>query len=153
MKFVRYIFAVVSFSAFAMFAAAADDEEVFDLKAFHGSFVYVDFWASWCGPCRASFPFMNNLKQQYADQGLIVVGINVDSERKDAAKFLAKIPAEFPIYYDAEGRLAQQFGVAGMPHSYLFDAKGELVLEHKGFREKDADELERKIFDALAVGN
>lgn len=100
--------------------------------------VYVDFWASWCGPCRRAFPFMNQLLKEFGPQGLTVVAINLDTDRTDAATFLEQFPADFPIVYDPEFALADAYGVGGMPSSYLV-LDGTIIQTHVGFRPKDAD--------------
>lgn len=125
------------------------DESSLDLNAYVGKVVYVDFWASWCTPCRASFPFMQAMHNKYADDGLVVVGINVDAEYADAQRFLDSYPVDFAIKFDPEGTLAQQFSVSGMPNSYLYGRDGELLATHVGFTTGDAEPLERRIRKAL----
>ncbi|WP_028108326.1 TlpA family protein disulfide reductase [Ferrimonas futtsuensis] len=100
--------------------------------------VYVDFWASWCGPCRRSFPFMNQLLKDFGPKGVTVVAINLDVDKADAAKFLEQFPADFPIVYDPEFSLADAYGVGGMPSSYLIQ-DGIIIQTHVGFRPKDAE--------------
>ncbi|MGD8575233.1 MAG: TlpA disulfide reductase family protein [Gammaproteobacteria bacterium] len=116
-----------------------------DLSAYKGKVVYVDFWASWCGPCRHSFPWMNAMQKKYAGQGLVIVGVNVDSEHADAAKFLQRTPADFRIVYDPEGKLAEKYQLMGMPSSFLYGRNGELVGRHVGFTEDSPAEYEREI--------
>ncbi len=99
-----------------------------DLK---GQVVYVDFWASWCKPCRKSFPWMNDMHAKYPH--LKVIAINLDEEREMAAKFLAQTPADFQIVYDPQGEIAQDYELVGMPSSYLIDKKGNIRFAHQGF--------------------
>lgn len=120
------------------------------LRALTGQVVYVDFWASWCGPCRKSFPWMNELQSRYGAKGLKVIAINVDSDPQQARAFLQEHPARFDVAYDAQGKIASQFGLSVMPSSYLIDKQGKVILIHKGFLEKDVAELERLIQSALA---
>jgi thiol-disulfide isomerase/thioredoxin len=122
------------------------------LSELSGSVVYVDFWASWCTPCRKSFPWMNKMQEKYGKLGLIVVGVNVDSERKLADAFLAETPASFPIAYDQEGKLASEYGLVGMPTSFLVDQNGQIAQRHVGFRAEDADEIEAEIKKLLLTG-
>jgi len=128
-------------------ARNADD---FSLESYRGQVVWLDFWASWCTPCRRSFPWMNNIAERYADEGLVIVGVNVDRERDLAEEFLRETPASFAIAYDPEGALAQQFGVLGMPSSYLIDRNGEIISSHIGFRRDETDNYEASIREALA---
>ena len=109
------------------------EKKLADLK---GQVVYLDFWASWCGPCRKSFPWMNEIQAKYKDQGFTVVSINVDHDKTLADKFLQEMPANFSVIYDPKGKIAQQFKLKGMPSSYLIDRDGEIVSAHVGFVEK-----------------
>ena len=101
-----------------------------DLK---GQVVYLDFWASWCKPCRKSFPWMNQMQHQYAGEGLQIIAINLDTEAALAKAFLDKVPAQIPIVYDPEGKVAKDYELLGMPSSYLIDKKGKIRFSHKGF--------------------
>lgn len=136
--------------AFDLPAAGAKNVRLADLK---GRVVLVDFWASWCAPCRKSFPFLGELQARYGGEGFTVVGINVDEERSEADRFLAETPAAFPIVFDPAGETPADFGVKGMPSSYLIDRAGKVILVHKGFRERDKAELEAKVKEALAAGS
>ncbi len=114
-----------------------------------GKVVYVDFWASWCKPCKKSFPFLNQLQQRYQDKGLVVLAINLDKDPKEADRFLQHIPAGFTIAFDQQGDTAQQFHVQGMPSSYLVDRKGNIRVRHIGFREEDKVKLEQAVASLL----
>ena len=120
-----------------------------NLAALKGKVVYVDFWASWCGPCKQSFPFMNALQGKYGAQGFEVVAVNLDAKRADADKFLTEVPAQFTIAFDAKGDSARRFDVKGMPSSYLIGRDGKVVAAHKGFKEEDRQELDSRITQAL----
>jgi thiol-disulfide isomerase/thioredoxin len=120
-----------------------------ELGEVSGRVVWVDFWASCCAPCRRSFPWMNEMLERYGDQGLQIIGINVDKERELAAAFLAETPAEFDLRYDPAGALAEQFGVLAMPSSFLLDAEGNVIVTHFGFRTADSDDYEAAIVSAL----
>ena len=103
------------------------------LDQLKGRVVYVDFWASWCGPCRRSFPWMNELQQKYGERGLTIVGVNVDKRRPDAQRFLAQTPATFTIVYDESGKTPAAYAVKGMPSSYLIDAHRQGRRRRKRF--------------------
>ena len=121
------------------------------LAALKGKVVYVDFWASWCGPCRQSFPWMNALQARYGARGLQVVGVNVDAKRADADKFLAEVPATFAIGFDAQGDTPRRYAIKGMPTSVLVGADGKVIQVHNGFRDEDRQALEAAIDSALAA--
>jgi len=115
------------------------------LESLRGQVVYVDFWASWCGPCRRSFPWMNEMSQKYGERGFKVVAINVDKRRPDADRFLAQTPANFTIVFDPAGSAPTAWNVVGMPSSFLVDARGNVAATEEGFNDERKAELEAKI--------
>jgi thiol-disulfide isomerase/thioredoxin len=117
---------------------------------FRGQVLYVDFWASWCGPCLLSFPFMNEMQRTYGDKGLHVLAINMDEKPADAARFLGQHPATFDVAQGPNGKCAKDFGVATMPTSFLVDRGGMIRAVHKGFRPGDIDELKAKLEELIA---
>jgi thiol-disulfide isomerase/thioredoxin len=121
------------------------------LERMRGKVVYVDFWASWCGPCRRSFPWMNEMQQKFGSHGLVVVGVNVDKKRSDAEKFLAQIPATFTVVYDEVGTTPSAYGVKGMPSSYLVDARGNVAFVERGFTDESRSNLEQRIVTLLTA--
>ena len=125
--------------------------ETLALDSLHGRVVYVDFWASWCGPCRRSFPWMNELQRRYGARGLAIVAINVDKSPADAARFLERNPAQFAIAYDQAGATPLAYGVQGMPSSYLIDAQGKVVEVEQGFHDERKAALEQRIQALLAA--
>ena len=116
-----------------------------------GQVVYVDFWASWCAPCKQSFPWMNEMQAKYGPRGFQVVGINVDQKREDADKFLASTPAKFTVGYDTTGKVAEVYQPKGMPTSFLIGADGKVRAVHVGFKDSQREELEREIQSALTA--
>lgn len=128
----------------------ADAQDAFDLEAHRGKIVWVDFWASWCTPCRRSFPWLNDVMARYGDQGLVIVGVNVDKERALAEEFLRDTPARFSIVYDPEGATAEKYEVLGMPSSFLIDRDGNVISSHIGFRRDERGNYEAAIVEALS---
>ena len=121
------------------------------LQKLKGRVVYVDFWASWCGPCKQSFPWMNEMQAKYGARGLQVVGVNLDAKTADAEKFLAEVPARFTVAYDPKGDTARRYEIKGMPSSVLVGPDGKVVKVHAGFREDERKALEDAIVAALAA--
>ena len=118
-----------------------------------GQYIYIDYWASWCGPCRQSFPWMNALHSKLGPKGLKVVAVNVDAKRADADKFLSHTPAQFTIAYDPQGESAKKLAIKTMPTSMLVSPEGRVLFVHSGFRAEETLQLEAKITAAMAGGN
>jgi len=120
-----------------------------DLKKHQGKVIYLDFWASWCKPCQKSFPWMNALLSKYPAEAFTVITINLDAESEAMHYFLTKVKADFDIYHDPSGGIAEQFEIEGMPTSYLIDANGKVVKKHVGFYTKHVSRYEREIEELL----
>jgi thiol-disulfide isomerase/thioredoxin len=143
--------AVEAGEAAPTFALPTAKGETVTLDKLKGQVVYVDFWASWCGPCKRSFPWMNDMQQRYGGKGLSIVAVNVDKKREDADKFLAQTPAQFTIVFDPAGATPSSFAVKGMPSSYLIDGKGNVVAVEQGFHDDRKGPLEDRIRTLLAA--
>lgn len=126
-----------------------DEGDQVAIRQWRGKVVYVDFWASWCPPCVKSFPFLNNLHQQFGDQGLQIVGVNLDEKLSDAQDFLAKFPIRFDIVTDPGQQCAKSFDVQAMPSSFLIDRNGVIRHIHLGFRSGDVKELRAQVQKVL----
>ncbi len=125
--------------------SSLDQADHYDLQSFKGKVVYVDFWASWCGPCVQSFPYMNMLDRDLKAQGLQVLGVNMDENPADALAFLKSRPAAFIVALDAAAQCAQDFGVKTMPTSFLLDRNGQIRAVHNGFRAGEAKEFRAEV--------
>jgi len=134
-------------------ADEGSDASSLDLAALQGKVVYLDFWASWCVPCRKSFPWLNEMQHKYGEKGLVVIGVNVDRERKAADGFLKKYAADFRIVYDPEGKLAEKYDLQGMPSTFVYGRDGKQAFTHVGFRESEAADVERTLKELLAKEN
>ena len=102
--------------------------------ALKGKVVMIDFWASWCEPCKQSFPAMEDLHHRFSDKGLVIVAINVDENRTDMEDFLKKNAATFAVVRDAGQKLVAHAGIATMPSSFLIDRDGKVRFVHTGYR-------------------
>jgi thiol-disulfide isomerase/thioredoxin len=118
-----------------------------------GQYIYIDYWASWCGPCRQSFPWMNALQAKLGSKGLKVVAVNVDAKRADADKFLTHTPAQFTIAFDPQGESAKKLAIKTMPTSMLVNPEGKVLFVHSGFRAEEKEPLEAKIVAVMLSGN
>jgi thiol-disulfide isomerase/thioredoxin len=121
-----------------------------NLSQHHGKVVYVDFWASWCGPCAQSLPFISELQAELKGQGLEVVAVNLDENIKDAESFLSDHQVKLTMATAPEGQCPESFGVQAMPSSYLLDRQGRVRHIHLGFRQDDKSEIRSQILALLA---
>ena len=121
-----------------------------DLSAYRGQVVYVDFWASWCTPCRHSFPWMQAMKDAHEHQGLAVIAVNLDQNHADAEGFLSQFHPSFEIRFDPAGDTTRQFKVEGMPTSVLVDRHGVVRYTDIGFKPADSGLYEKRLLELLA---
>lgn len=127
------------------FSIASETGQQISLSEHKGKVVYLDFWASWCGPCRASFKWLNEAQERYGSQGLVIIAVNVDQDKEAARQFLKENPVNFKIGFDPEGGVAKSYQVRGMPSSCLIDRDGRLQSAHIGYRLKDKSALEEEV--------
>lgn len=117
------------------------------MSELRGKIVLVDFWASWCGPCRESLPVLEKLSKSYRDKGLVIIGVNIDKTPELAREFLIKhkLSLSFPLVNDKKHEVASRYAPPTMPSSYVIDREGRLLSVHAGFRASDAAELENEL--------
>jgi cytochrome c biogenesis protein CcmG/thiol:disulfide interchange protein DsbE len=133
-------------------ASATADNLAVDLDKYRGKVVVLDFWASWCVPCRRSFPWLNEMQDKYGQKGLVVLGVNMDADQADAELFLKEYPVDFSIVRDPDGELAKQYEVIAMPSSYVIDRDGQIAARHLGFKVAKLQEYEDTLKRVLDAG-
>ncbi|GLX78816.1 hypothetical protein tinsulaeT_21560 [Thalassotalea insulae] len=153
----KIIFRLISLSLICLTtltAQASDDKlsEFENLVSSHqGKVIYLDFWASWCVPCRKSFPWMNEMQAKHSNNNFTVLSVNLDTNRELAAKFLQQTPAQFPIFYDPKGKVAKAFKLKGMPSSFIINKQGKIVSRHVGFTEQKQLQYQQEILALIAA--
>jgi thiol-disulfide isomerase/thioredoxin len=120
------------------------------IEAQRGKVVYVDFWASWCVPCRLSMPALDALQKKHGPRGFVVIGVNKDVSAADAERFLKRMPVGFSLAADPADAAARAFDVKAMPSGYLIDRRGVVRRVHRGFTEETARSLEQDVQALLA---
>jgi thiol-disulfide isomerase/thioredoxin len=145
----RALAALLCASVLAGGARAATIEHL-DLESLRGKVVMIDFWASWCAPCKESFPWMQRMQERYGPQGLVIVAVNLDHDRHLADAFLRHQHPSFSILYNTEGDLAERYHVEVMPSSFLLDRRGRQRIEHRGFEAAERDGVEKQLRELLS---
>lgn len=115
------------------------------LSEYRGQVVLINFWASWCGPCRQEMPHLDAIHQKYADLGFTVFGINVEQDRDMADKVLRDIPVSFPILFDDDNLVSQLYDVDAMPVTVLVDRNGDIRFMHRGYKPGYEQEYEQQV--------
>ena len=120
------------------------------LSDYRGKVVLVDFWASWCGPCRQSLPLYNGLQADFPAGDFAILAIGLDENAADARAFLHEHPVKYAALQNPQGDVAQAFGLKGMPSSYLIDRSGVVRYARAGFEPADIDALKHEIAELVA---
>jgi cytochrome c biogenesis protein CcmG/thiol:disulfide interchange protein DsbE len=126
-------------------APSLTGEGTVELEKYRGKVVYLDFWASWCGPCLKAIPEIEEMRSEFPADQFQILAVNLDQKEKKALRFLEKNPIGYPSASDPKGRLPGQFGVDTMPTSYLIDADGVIRYVHRGFSRGDGSRLREEI--------
>jgi peroxiredoxin len=122
------------------FSLPGKNGETIDLAKLKGQVVMLNFWASWCGPCRTEMPLMDQIYKKYSPAGFTLLGVNVDTDSTDAQKFLSQVQVNFPIAYDRENKVSKMYDVAAMPSTVFIDRKGNVRALHRGYKAGDEAE-------------
>jgi thiol-disulfide isomerase/thioredoxin len=133
----------------AFSASSLDGNGNLSLAQFKGKVVYLDFWASWCGPCKASLPMLEELRKELPADEFQILAVNVDKDAARARAFLARHAIGYPSASDPEGRVPAAYGLETMPSSYLIDRQGVLRQVHEGFEPEDMAAIRASIRAAL----
>jgi thiol-disulfide isomerase/thioredoxin len=112
------------------------------LAQYKGQVVMLNFWASWCGPCRQEMPLLENIYKKYNKMGFTLIGVNVEPDSKDAEGFLKQLqtPVSFPVIYDKDSTVSKAYDVQGMPSTVIIDRKGNIRMLHRGYKPGDENE-------------
>jgi thiol-disulfide isomerase/thioredoxin len=110
------------------------------LAQYKGQVVMLNFWASWCGPCRQEMPLLENIYKKYNKMGFTLIGVNVEPDSKAAEGFLKQTPVSFPVIYDKDSTVSKAYDVSGMPSTVIIDRKGNIRVLHRGYKPGDENE-------------
>ena len=110
------------------------------LAQYKGQVVMINFWASWCGPCRQEMPLLEDIYKKYSKLGFTLIGVNVEPDSKAADDWLKQTPVSFPVLYDKNSKVSQMYDVSGMPSTVIIDRKGNLRYVHHGYKPGDEGE-------------
>jgi cytochrome c biogenesis protein CcmG/thiol:disulfide interchange protein DsbE len=128
------------------------DGKPFSLESLKGRIIVLDFWASWCVPCRSSFPFFNSLVEKYGSRGVRVLGLTLEDDTDAVTNFLDGVPAVFPIVRDPTGRAGEVFEVVAMPTTFLIDREGRVVARFEGSDKHTHEKLDAAVQALLDQG-
>ena len=123
--------------AFTLASRAGQDVS---LTQYKGQVVMINFWASWCGPCRQEMPLLESIYKKYNKMGFTMLGVNVEPDSNAANEWLKQTPVSFPILYDKESKVSKMYDVAGMPSTVIIDRTGKLRMVHRGYKPGDENE-------------
>ncbi|UUA72036.1 TlpA family protein disulfide reductase [Cellvibrio sp. QJXJ] len=114
-----------------------------------GQVVMLNFWASWCGPCRQEMPLLDEMSKRYSSAGFVLYGVNVEEDNTDAKKLIQQLGVTFPILYDAESKASSLYNVDAMPTTVLIDKKGEIRYVNRGYKPGDENKYRDQIRELI----
>ena len=116
------------------FTLKSQEGENIRLSEYRGEVVLINFWASWCGPCRQEMPVLSELHDKYRALGFTVLGVNVETDTRKAKKLLQELPVSFPVVFDSDSVVSKQYDVIAMPSTVLVDRNGTMRYLHRGYK-------------------
>ena len=144
-------FVITTASAATLDQAAPDftlkslDGKNLKLSELAGNVVLLNFWASWCGPCRKEMPLLNDLQKKYESLGFVVLGVNVEQNTDPAKSFLKKTPVDFPILFDSANNVSKLYDVIAMPTTVMIDRNGTMRYLHRGYKAGDEKKYKKMV--------
>jgi len=120
------------------------------LSEFRGDVVMINFWASWCGPCRQEMPILNDLYLKYRDMGFTLLGVNVEENSTKAANMVRELKVVFPVLFDTENKVSKMYKVEAMPSTVIVDRNGNMRYLHRGYVPGTEDEYQRQVRELMA---
>jgi thiol-disulfide isomerase/thioredoxin len=124
-------------SAAPNFELAAMAGKSVNLSQYRGQVVMINFWATWCGPCRQEMPLLEQLYKKYRPMGFTMLGVNVEPDSTGAVEWLKATPVTFPILFDTDSKVSKLYAVSGMPSTVIVDRKGQVRFLHRGYKPGD----------------
>ena len=120
------------------------------LSEFRGDVVLINFWATWCGPCRQEMPILNDLYLKYRDMGFTLLGVNVEKNSSKAANMVRDLKVVFPVLFDTQNTVSKLYQVEAMPSTVLVDRDGNMRYLHRGYVPGTEDEYLRQVRELMA---
>jgi cytochrome c biogenesis protein CcmG, thiol:disulfide interchange protein DsbE len=133
------------------FSLSDKNNQLVSIQDYKGEIVYLDFWASWCAPCKSSFPWMNEIQKEFENKNFKIIAINLDNSKDEAERFLSEHTSNITILFDQTGKTPELYGVHSMPSSYLIDTSGRIVAVFEGFHDEDKSKIKDKINEMLSI--
>ena len=127
------------------FSLPSRSGDIVSLDKLRGKVVMLNFWASWCGPCRHEMPLLDQMHKRYSSLGFTMIGVNVESNTADAEKWLQQTPVSFPVLFDKENKVSKLYDVNAMPSTVFIDRKGNVRALHRGYKPGDESEYLNEI--------
>ena len=127
------------------FQLAAMAGNTINLSQYKGQVVMINFWATWCGPCRQEMPLLEQLHKKYKPLGFTMLGVNVEPDSAGAVQWLKATPVTFPILFDTDSKVSKLYAVSGMPSTVIVDRKGQVRFVHRGYKAGDENEYLNQI--------